>query len=265
MSWAAYIVYSRWFGHTITAVIVLNAIVIGLDTSAELTERYGSVFHWLNQVFLGIFILEAVIKMLALAPNVLRYFRDGWNVFDFTVIAVSLLPATGELATIARLARLLRVLRLVSALPELRLIVATLIRSIPSMGHVVLLMSILFYVYAVAGFHLFHEVDPTHWRTLGISLLSLFRIVTLEDWTDIMYAAMAHYWWAWMYFVSFVIVGTFVVVNLFIAVVLNNLEEAKLERLNDLTEEPSREEILRELRSTRTALKNLQDTLERLS
>ena len=178
---------------------------------------------------------------------------------------MSLLPATGELATIARLARLLRVLRLISALPELRLIVATLVRSIPSMGHVVFLLSILFYVYAVAGFHLFHQVDPTHWRTLGIALLSLFRIVTLEDWTDIMYAAMAHHWWAWMYFVSFVILGTFVVVNLFIAVVLNNLEEAKLERLAELTDEPTREEILRELRVTQNALKNLQDKLERIS
>ena len=133
-----------------------------------------------------------------------------------------------------RLARLFRVLRLVSTLPGLRLIVATLIRSVPGMFNVLALMSIVFYVYGVAGYHLFNEIDPTHWRTLGISLLSLFRIVTLEDWTDIMYAALEHHWWAWVYFVSFVVVGTFVVINLFIAVVINSLDEAKQERLHDL-------------------------------
>jgi len=105
------------------------------------------------------------------------------------------------------------------ALPELRLIVATLIRSVPGMFNVLALMSIVFYVYGVAGYYLFRDVDPTHWRTLGISLLSLFRIVTLEDWTDIMYAALEHHWWAWAYFVSFVVVGTFVVINLFLALI----------------------------------------------
>ena len=125
-----------------------------------------------------------------------------------------------------------------SVLPELRLIVATLIRSVPGMFNVLALMSIVFYVYGVAGYHLFRDVDPTHWRTLGISLLSLFRIVTLEDWTDIMYAALDHHWWAWAYFVSFVVVGTFVVINLFIAVVINSLDEAKQDRLQELAAPP---------------------------
>ena len=256
------LVESPAFQHTITAVILLNAAVIGLDTSEALRTRWHDLFEGLNQLFLGIFIVEALIKMAAVAPQVRRYFQDGWNLFDFGVIVVSLLPATGELATLARLARLLRVLRLVSTFPELRLIVATLIRSIPSMGHVLILMSIIFYVYAVAGYHLFHQVDPQHWRTLGISLLSLFRIVTLEDWTDIMYAAMAVYPWAWVYFVSFVVIGTFVVINLFIAVVLNNLDEAKAERLRELQQPPTSEDILRELRTTQEALQRLQAQLE---
>ena len=200
--------------------------------------------------------------MAAVYPQVRRYFQDGWNLFDFAIIVVSLVPATGDLATLARLARLLRVLRLVSSFPELRLIVATLVRSIPSMGHVLILMSIIFYVYGVAGYHLFHEVDPQHWRTLGISLLSLFRIVTLEDWTDIMYAAMATHSWAWVYFVSFVILGTFVVINLFIAVVLNNLDEAKTERLREIQQPPSADDILRELQTTQEALQRLQAQLE---
>lgn len=264
MSWAQSIVASNWFNHGITAVIVINAIVIGLDTSAALNQQYGAWFELANFVFLSIFIVEALIKMCAHAPRVQDYFYSGWNVFDFSIIVISLLPATGQLATLARLARLLRVLRLISALPELRLIVATLVRSIPSMANVILLMSIIFYVYAVAGFHLFHEIDPTHWRTLGISLLSLFRIVTLEDWTDIMYAAMAEAPWAWVYFVSFVILGTFVVVNLFIAVVINNLDEAKAERLADLTSPPTSDEILQELRETQLVLSRMRAKLERL-
>ncbi len=264
MSWAQRICASNGFNHGITVAIVLNAIVIGLDTSADLTADYGRWFNLANQIFLGIFVIEAAIKMMAHAPRVQDYFKDGWNVFDFSIIVLSLLPATGQLATRARPARLLRVLRLISTLPELRLIVATLVRSIPSMGHVLALMSIIFYVYAVAGYHLFHEIDPTHWRNLGISLLSLFRIVTLEDWTDIMYAAMAAEPLAWMYFVSFVVLGTFVVVNLFIAVVINNLDEAKQERLETLTSAPTREEILRELKQTQQALAAVQRKLEQL-
>ena len=201
--------------------------------------------------------------MVAVAPQVDQYFRDGWNVFDFSVIVFSLLPATGEYAMIARLARLLRVLRLISTIQELRLIVTTLVRSIPSMGHVMLLMSNIFYIYAITGYQLFHEHDPVHWRNLGISLLSLFRVVTLEDWTDIMYTAMELHPLAWLYFVSFVVVGTFVVINLFIAVVLNNLEEAKAERLRELEQPVSREEILRDLRSTQQALRRLEERLER--
>ena len=255
------VVAAGWFNWGITVIIVLNAIVLGLDTSAWLAARFGGWLTVVNQVFLGVFVLEAGVKITATWPRLTRYFKDGWNLFDFTVIVVSLLPSTGELATLARLARLLRVLRLVSALPELRLIVATLVRSIPSMFNVVCLMSIIFYIYAVAGYHLFHDVDPTHWRTLGISALTLFRVVTLEDWTDVMYAAMAHYWWAWAYFVSFVVVGTFVIINLFIAVVLNNLDEAKAERLRDLVTPPSREDLLRELRATQASLTRLEERL----
>ncbi len=256
------IVASVWFGRGIIAAILANAVVIGLDTWPAAVDGWPGAFGIANRVFLGIFIVEALIKIAAHWPRMHGYFKDGWNVFDFTIIVVSLLPATGELATVARLARLMRVLRLISALPELRLIVATLMRSIPGMFNVIALMSIIFYIYAVAGYHFFHEADPTHWRNLGIALLSLFRIVTLEDWTDIMYAAMAAHWWAWMYFVSFVVVGTFVVINLFIAVVLNNLDEAKQERLREMQVAPTRDELLAELDRTQEALGRLRDRLD---
>ena len=263
VAWARRTVGAAWFRHGVTAAITVNAVVIGLDTSAALAAQFGSAFEVLSKVFLAIFVVEAVIKMAAVWPRLQDYFADGWNMFDFTVIAVSLIPSTGGLATLARLVRLFRVLRLMSALPELQLIVATLIRSVPGMFNVLALMSIIFYVYGVAGFHLFREFDPTHWRTLGVSLLSLFRIATLEDWTDIMYAALEHHWWAWAYFVSFVVFETFVILNLFVAVVINSLEEAKHDRLQEIAEPPTRAEVLAELSRTREKLGQLQERLER--
>jgi voltage-gated sodium channel len=258
------IVKAALFEYSIIALIIGNGILLGMETSPTLVQAYGDWFHLGNHLILGVFVLEALLKMAALAPQVGRYFKDGWNIFDFSVIVFSLIPATGDFAMIARLARLLRVVRLISTIPELRLIVSTLVRSIPSMGHVMMLMGVIFYIYAITGYQLFHEHDPTHWRSLGISLLSLFRVVTLEDWTDIMYTAMEFHPLSWIYFVSFVVLGTFVVVNLFIAVVINNLDEAKAERLKELEPPVSRNEILRDLRSTQKALQRLEGRLERL-
>ena len=250
------------FEYTIIALILLNGVFLGLGTSPVLVQQYGDLLHLGNQIVLGVFIVEALLKMIALAPRVDMYFRDGWNVFDFLVIVFSLIPATGEFAMVARLARLLRVLRLISAIMELRLIVAALVRSIPSVGHVMLLMSIIVYIYAIIGYQLFHEHDPMHWRNLGISVLTLFNIITLEGWTVVMENAMQLHSWAWIYFVSFVIAGTFVVINLFIAIIINNLDDAKAERLKELQPPVSREELMRELRSTRNALQRLEERLD---
>ena len=257
------IVDSRFFQRFIIALILLNAVTIGAETFRSIAEAYGSWLHVANNAILAVFVVEIFLKLAAVWPRPRSYFSDGWNVFDFSVVAASLLPATGDFAMVARLLRLLRVLRLISTIPELRLIVSTLVRSLPSMANVLVLMSILFYIYAVMGFHLFREHDPVHWNTLGLALLTLFRIVTLEDWTDVMYTAMELHPAAWVFFVSFVIVGTFVVINLFIAVVLNNLEQAKLERLEELAEPLSQEELLRELRQTQEALARLRERLER--
>jgi len=255
------IVAHRAFEHFIIAIILLSAVIIGLETSAELNAQYSDWFNWGNRVVLLIFIIEAALKIYAVSPRISDYFSKGWNVFDFTIILLALIPSTGELAMLARLARLLRVLRLISAIPELRLIVATLLRSIPSMGNVMLLMSVIFYIYAVAGQQFFHAHDPEHWGTLGLSLLSLFRIVTLEDWTDLMYTAMALHPLSWIYFVSFVIIGTFVIINLFIAVVINNLDEAKQEQLEALHIPVTHDQLMKELNQTQQALEQLRHQL----
>lgn len=250
-----------WFDRLIVGLIIFNAIILGLETHSPFEQRFGAWMELCNQLVLVVFVLEAAIKITAVAPRFSDYFGNGWNVFDFSVVVFSLLPATGDFAMIARLVRLLRVMRLVSVLPELRLIVATLVRSLPGLGHVVILLILIFYIYAVAGFHLLHEHDPVHWRSLGISLLTLFRVLTLEDWTDVMYAAMAMNPMMWIYFVSFVVIATFVVINLFIAVVINNLEEAKKDRqilgLGD-----AERAVVHQLLSMRDALDRLERRIE---
>ena len=151
------VVDSRGFEYFIIGVILANAVLLGLGTSSSIERNYGELLHLGNQVALGIFIVEALMKLLALAPRSHRYFGSGWNIFDFAVIVFSLVPATGEFAMVSRLARLLRVVRLITTVKELRIIVAALVRAIPSVGHVMVLMSIVVYIYAIMGYQLFNE------------------------------------------------------------------------------------------------------------
>jgi len=258
------VIGARWFEPWMIGIILFNGVLIGLETSQEIMQQYGALLELGTDIILWLFIVEAALKITAVAPRFSLYFGNGWNLFDFTVVVLSLLPATEEFALVARLVRVLRVLRLVSTVPQLRLIVATLVRSIPSMGHVIMLLSIIFYIYAVTGFHLFREHDPEHWGTLGAALLTLFGIVTLEGWVQVMETALELNPWAWVYFVSFVLIGTFVMLNLFIAVVINNLERSKVDELEALRQPVTHEEVLRELRRTRDALAALQSRLESL-
>ena len=261
-SFAKRIVEARWFEPWMIGLILFNGVLIGLETSRGVVEQYGDWLHLGNDIILGVFIIEVVLKLAAVAPRFGLYFGNGWNLFDFTVVVLSLIPATGEFALVARLIRVLRVLRLVSAVPQLRLVVATLVRSIPSMGHVIMLMSILFYIYAVTGFHLFHEHDAERWGTLGAALLTLFQMVTLEGWVEVMDTALEAHPWSWVYFVSFILIGTFVMLNLFIAVVINNLDASKAAELEELRDPVTHEEVLDELKRTRDALASLQRRLE---
>jgi len=258
------IVSAKSFEPFMVGLIVFNAVLIGLETSSAIAENYGTWLAFGNDAILVVFIVEAALKITAVAPRWRLYFGSGWNLFDLSIIVFSLIPATGEFALVARLVRVLRILRLVSAVPQLRLIVATLVRSIPSMGHVILLMSVIFYIYAITGFHLFRTVDADHWGTLGASLLTLFQMVTLEGWVDVMDTAMEATPFAWIYFVSFVLIGTFVVLNLFIAVVINNLEQSKVEQLQELDQPTTHHDVLEELERTRKALRDLQTKIARL-
>jgi voltage-gated sodium channel len=249
------------FQHFILGVIVVAAIVIGVETSPALVARYRTAIVAAEILIQAIFVAEIAIRLLACWPRPGAFFRNGWNVFDFAVVSASLLPQAGAFAMVARLARLMRVTRLVSMFPELRLIIGTMVRSIPSMGHVIVLLTLLLYVYAVLGFHFFRETDPAHWGSLGAALLTLFQMLTLEGWVEVQGAVLGAHPWAWIYFSSFVFVAVFVVVNLFIAVVINNLESVKHEQQIDADRESAHRALLEAIEAARTQLAALEDRL----
>jgi voltage-gated sodium channel len=228
-NWCRRLVADPRFQRTIVGLIVINALVMGLETWPALAARWSQTFSLVNAVVQTLFVAEIVVRVLAHGQRPLEFFRNGWNVFDFSVVALSLLPAAGPLANIARLARVLRVGRLISGVPELRLIIETMLRSIPSMAHIVLLVTLLIYVCGVIGHHLFAKVDPEHWGTLGRAAQTLFVVITLEGWVELMAASVDATPWAWLYYVTFIVIAVFVVINLFIAVVLNNLEKVRSE------------------------------------
>jgi voltage-gated sodium channel len=249
------------FQQFILVVILVGAVVIGVETSATLTARFGGVIAALEMLIQAVFVTEIAIRVLAHWPRPAAFFRDGWNTFDFVVVTASLLPQGGPFAMVARLARLLRVTRLVSAFPELRLIIGTMVRSIPSMGHVIVLLTLLLYVYAVLGFHFFRQADPVHWGSLGAALLTLFQVLTLEGWVEVQAEVLDAQPWAWVYFSSFVFVAVFVVVNLFIAVVINNLESVKHEQQVDADRASAHHGLLEAIETMRHHLEELEERL----
>lgn len=220
---------SERFGRVVAIVIVCNAALLGVETSPAITERYGGLLHVLNNVFLLFFIVELAIRITACWPRPQAFFKSGWNVFDFTIVALSLLPFNGEFATVGRLVRLLRIARLLSVSPQLRLLVDTMLRSVASIGHVMLMLGVLVYMYAVVGVSLFRETAPQYFANLGVAHLTLFQLVTLEAWSEMQAAVIGEHPWAWVYFATFIVIAVFLVFNLFIAVVINNLEELKHE------------------------------------
>jgi voltage-gated sodium channel len=242
------VVDSPTFQHAITAVIVLAGVLVGLETDQQIVARHGAILHALDRLVLGIFVAEIALKLLAEGNSPQRYFRDPWNVFDFVIVALCFVPMQGQYVTVLRLLRLLRVLRLLHALPRLQLLVSALLHSIPSMGYVAMFLALLFYVYGVAAVFLFGSNDPVHFGTLGIAVLSLFTVVTLEGWAELMYTQMygcdrfgyedmtalctapqAQSTLAVLFFVSFVLIGTMIVLNLFIGVIMNSMQEASVE------------------------------------
>ena len=224
------IVGSRLFRGTIIAVILLAGVLAGVETNAALVAQYRALLHTLDAAVLAIFIAEIALKIAAHGRRPLDYFRDGWNVFDFSIVALCLLPIGGPFAAVLRLVRALRLLRLITALPRLQLLVGALLKSLSAMGYVSLLLGLVFYIYAVVGIHLFGSHDPKHFGALPVALLSLFQMITLDDWANIFADAKgAAPFLATLYFVSFILLGTMIMLNLFIGVITNSMAEMHTE------------------------------------
>ncbi len=225
------IVAAKAFHHVIVAVIVLAGVIAGLETSPAIMAQHGAWLHGLDKFILAIFIVEALLKMAAHGRQPWRYFADGWNVFDFLIIVICLLPVGGPFAAVLRLARALRLLRLVSALPKLQLLVGALLKSLSAMGYVSLLLGLLFYIYAVAGIHLFGAHDPKNFGSLPTAFLSLFRLVTLDNWADLFNGQLPHVPGikVAIYFVTFIVFGTMIILNLFIGIIMNSMSEMHAE------------------------------------
>lgn len=240
------IVQSARFQYAVLGLIVVAAVLVGFETDPQIVARYGPQIELLNDIILWAFVVEAALKMGQHGWRFWHYFRDPWNVFDFTVIAVCFLPINAQYAAVLRLARVFRSLRLVTAIPKLQLLVNALLHSIPAMIYVGIMLLLLFYVYGVMGVFLFRANDPVHFVNLPTSMLTLFRVVTQEDWTDVMYIQMygsdvypyvnttdltpdasARPWLGATFFVSFVFLGTMIMLNLFIGVILNSMEEVQ--------------------------------------
>jgi voltage-gated sodium channel len=226
---SARIAASGRFQGFIFGVIVLNAVVLGLDTYAAIDEEAGTLLNTVNDACLGIFVVELAIRIAAYGGRPQDFFRNGWNVFDFVVITAAFAPGLRENATLLRLVRLLRILRIVSVLPEVRVLIRGMLRSIPPIGSMAVLAILLIYLYGMVGWILFHSDDPRHWGNIGDAMLSLFVMLTLEQWPEYLERGMDIHSWSWIYFVSYVLVAGFLLINIVIAIVINAMEGARRE------------------------------------
>ncbi|KPK37896.1 MAG: hypothetical protein AMJ69_10025 [Gammaproteobacteria bacterium SG8_47] len=219
--WVASWVEAPRFQYAIVALIVVNAITLGLETSPTIMTHVGPWLLALDHFVLGVFVVEITAKLYAYHW---RFFRDPWNVFDFLIVAIALIPASGPLAVLRAL-RILRVLRLISMLPRLRFVVESLLHAIPGIASIAGLMVLLYYVFAVMATGLFGADHPTWFGTIGKSMYTLFQIMTLESWSmGIVRPVMETHPYAWLFFIPFILIATFTILNLFIAIIVNTMQ-----------------------------------------
>lgn len=240
---------SAWFNRFIVAVIVFAALVVGLETYPEIVQEHGTVLRLLDRLIIAIFVTEIAVKLGALGRKWPAFFRDGWNVFDLVIVILCLVPFHTEFVAVFRLVRILRVLRLVSALPRLQMIIGALLKSLPSIAYIGVLLLLFFYVFAVLAVFMFGQNDPFRFGSLQASFLTLFQIVTMENWVELMHTqmygcdrfgydgAIAHLCTAPqpspvaapLFFIVFIVLGTMIILNLFIGVIMKGMEEMQEE------------------------------------
>ena len=236
--------------------IVVNAVTLGLETSATIMAAYGPLLNRIDQFLLSIFVVELLARMMVKRH---RFFADPWNVFDFLVVGIALVPAT-ESFSVLRALRVLRVLRLITALPSLKRVVGGLIGALPGMGSIALLMGLIYYVFAVMGTKLFAATSPEQFGSLGQTAYTLFQVMTFDDWAGgIVKPLHAEHPYAGAFFIVFILLSAFMMLNLFIGVVVSALDEEKASDAPKLLHDPSDAAALRaELAEIRAALTRLE-------
>jgi voltage-gated sodium channel len=252
------LVDSDRFQRFIIAVIVVNAVTLRLETSDRMVAEYGWLLHAVDRIALAIFVVEL---MLRLTGHGWRFFRDPWSVFDFIIVGIALVPTSGAFSVlrVLRALRILRVLRLVALVPSMRGVVAALLTAIPGMASIAALLGLLLYIAAVIATQLFGNGVPDRFGDLGTSLFTLFQVMTTDDWANVARATMAVQPLAWIFFVIYMLLSTFAVLNLFIAVVVRAMEEQVATEAKADIAEHQREDavaaaaILDEVRALRAA------------
>ena len=255
------LVENKRFQQFIIWVIVVNAVTLGLETSAPVMREFGGLLHAADRVMLAIFTVELALRLYAFGW---RFFRDSWNVFDFVIVGISLIPATGPFSVLRAL-RVLRVLRLISAVPAMRRVVSGLLNAVPGMASIGALLGLVIYVAAVMATKLFGTISPEYFGDLGTTLFTLFQTMTGEAWPDIARDVMAAAPLAWIFFVIYILISSFAVLNLFIAVIVSGMEKTVTNDLVEAEEQHAADQarsdalILEEVRALRREVAELRE------
>lgn len=220
---------NRLFEIIVVSVILFSALLTGAKTY-DISPTVLTVIEWLDYSITLFFLIEISIRFLA-EPRKSQFFKSGWNIFDSLIVIISLVPIEdSELAFVGRLIRIFRVLRMVSVIPELRTLLNSLIKALPQLGYVALLMFIIVYIYAAVGTTFFASINPVLWGDITVAMLTLFRVMTFEDWTDVMYETMVVYPLSWTFYISFIFLNAFAFLNMLIGIVVNVMEKENAEQ-----------------------------------
>lgn len=258
----AFIEHPR-FERAIIALILINAVTLGLEAIPSIESVHGTWLDWIDRVIIGVFVIEIALRLAVYRAG---FFRDPWSLFDFTIVAIALIPQSASLSVLRSL-RVLRALRLISRVPSMRRVVSALLAALPGMGSIMALLGLLVYVAAVMATGLFSVAAPEYFGSLGASLFTLFHVMTLEGWPDVARTVMAQLPWAWVFFLVYILISTFAVLNLFIAVIVNamqaqvehELEESQADQTRRM--EQSFQSISSELAEVRSQLATIRELL----
>ncbi|HEY7803617.1 MAG TPA: ion transporter [Orrella sp.] len=262
------LVHSSKFTNFILGVILFNAVILGMQTAKETLASWQGVLFVLDKACLAIFVVELLIRLYAWRG---RFFKDPWSIFDLTVVVIALVPASGPLAVLRAL-RVLRVLRVLTIVPSMRRVVSALLGALPGLGAISMLLMLIYYVFAVIATDIFGEQFPDWFGSIGLSLYTLFQVMTLESWSmGISRPVMETYPYAWLFFVPFILVATFTILNLFIAIIVNAMQtfaeqDHAAERQAEVDEADRREALLQsQLTAIRQELRELKQAVTQQS